>query len=182
MIMMDDYANELWDLYDKDRCLTGRRHRRGDKMKEGEYHLAVHVCIFNSQNELLIQQRQPFKKDWSNMWDLTASGSALAGESSSMAAERETMEEIGIQLDLSGVRPYFTINFSQGFDDYYIIEKDIDISELKLQQEEVKQARWAGKEEVLKMQEEGSMIPYWFIDRLFEMRGDYDAHGKQRPQ
>lgn len=178
--MMDDNVNELWDLYDKDRCLTGRTHRRGDKMKEGEYHLAVHVCIFNSQNELLIQQRQPFKKDWSNMWDLTVAGSALAGESSSMAAEREAMEELGIQVDLSEVRPYFTINFSQGFDDYYIIEKDVDISKLKLQKEEVKQVRWAGKEEVLKMQEEGSMIPYWFIDRLFEMRGAYDAHGKQK--
>ena len=81
--------NELWDLYTKDREKTGRTHRRGEPMKEGEYHLAVHVCIFNSKNELLIQQRQPFKEDWSNMWDLTAAGSALQGENSQQAAERE---------------------------------------------------------------------------------------------
>lgn len=61
--------NELWDLYTKDRERAGRTHRRGDPMKDGEYHLAVHVCIFNSRNEMLIQQRQPFKEDWSNMWD-----------------------------------------------------------------------------------------------------------------
>lgn len=79
--------NELWDLYTKDREKTGRTHRRGELMKEGEYHLVVHVCIFNSKNELLIQQRQPFKEDWSNMWDLTAAGSALQGENSQQAAE-----------------------------------------------------------------------------------------------
>lgn len=36
-------------------------------MKDGEYHLAVHVCIFNSENQLLIQQRQPYKGGWPNM-------------------------------------------------------------------------------------------------------------------
>lgn len=180
--MIDDKAEELWDLYDKDRRLTGKTHRRGDRLKKGEYHLAVHVCIFNSKNELLIQQRQPFKEDYPNMWDLSIGGSALAGENSTMAAEREIMEELGLEVDLSEERPYFTINFSNGFDDYYIIEKEIELSKLKLQKEEVRQVRWGGKEEVLKMQEEGIMIPYWFLDRLFEIRGDYDAHGKQNPE
>lgn len=59
---MDLNENELWDIYTKDREKTGRFHRRGDPMKAGEYHLVVHVCIFNSRNQLLIQQRQPFKK------------------------------------------------------------------------------------------------------------------------
>lgn len=170
---------ELWDIYSKDREKTGKVHRRGEKMNAGEYHLAVHVCIFNSKDELLIQQRQPFKKDWSNMWDLTAAGSALQGESSYQAAEREVLEELGIKLDLSKIRPKFTINFQDGFDDYYVIEQDIDISDLKLQEEEVQAVRWAGKEEVLDMQAKGVMIPYWFLDKLFGMKDINDAHGKQ---
>lgn len=178
MKQITDYPDEIWDLYDRDRIPTGRTHRRGDPMSEGEYHLAVHVCIFNHKNQLLIQQRQPFKKDWSNMWDLTAAGSAVTGDTSRMAAEREVWEELGLKIDLSNVRPHFTINFANGFDDYYLIEQEVDLSELHLQEAEVRNVKWVDKDEALRMQEEGTMIPYWFLDKLFEMRGSYDAHWK----
>ena len=75
-------------------------------------------------NQMLIQQRQPYKKGWPNMWDLTVGGSALKGESSFQAAERELFEELGIKIDLSEKRPAFTINFENGFDDYYLIDHD----------------------------------------------------------
>lgn len=170
--------NEWWDVYTKDRQLTGRRHLRGKPMKTGEYHVVVHVCLFNSKNEMLIQQRQPFKKGWSNMWDVSVGGSALAGESSSRAAERETLEELGIGLDLSDQRPCFTVNFPEGFDDYYLVKTDVEISGLKLQEEEVRQVRWANKEEALRMQEEGTLVPYWFLEKLFEAGAYRDAHEK----
>lgn len=175
--MADREENELWDLYTKDREKTGKVHRRGDPLEEGEYHLVVHICIFNSKNELLIQQRQPFKKGWPNMWDLTAAGSALQGESSWQAAEREVAEEIGLKIDLSNKRPIFSINFVHGFDDYYLLEQEVDIVSLHLQEEEVQAVRWVSKEEVLAMQAQGIMIPYWFLDKLFGIRNMQDAHG-----
>ena len=168
--------DELWDLYTKDREKTGRFHRRGDVMKEGEYHLVIHVCIFNSKNQLLIQQRQPFKEGWSNMWDVTVGGSALQGESSCQAAERELFEEIGLKLDLSDKRPNFTINFANGFDDYYLLDQEVDLTTLHLQEEEVQAVRWVSREEALQMKKEGTMIPYWFLDRLFEIRGVFGSH------
>lgn len=175
--MADRAEDELWDLYTRDREKTGKLHRRGDEMKDGEYHLVIHVCIFNSKNQLLIQQRQPFKEGWPNMWDVTVGGSALQGENSFQAAERELFEEIGLKLDLSDTRPNFTVNFPQGFDDYYILEHEVDLTALRLQEEEVQAVRWVSKEEVLRMQEEGAMIPYWFLDKLFEIRGTFGAHG-----
>lgn len=173
---------EFWDIYDKDRIRTGRLHRRGERMKEGEYHLVVHVCIFNSRNQLLVQQRQPFKRGWPNMWDVTVGGSAIAGDSSVQAAEREVLEELGLKLDLAGRRPNFTMNFSDGFDDYYIVEQDVDINRLCLQEEEVQRVRWVDREEALKMMEAGIMIPYWFLEELFEIRDvqTFDAHGDRR--
>ena len=179
---MNEKKVELWDVYTKDREKTGRFHQRGIEMEPGEYHLAVHVCILNSRNQLLIQQRQPFKKGWSNMWDLSVGGSAVAGDTSAMAAEREILEELGLKVDLSHTRPLFTINFLDGFDDYYILRMDVELSELTLQEEEVQRVRWADKEEVLKMQEQGIMIPYWFLDRIFEMGEDFDAHGGNRKE
>lgn len=69
---------EQWDIYDVNRKKTGKTINRGKSLKADEYHLAVHVCIFNSKGELLIQQRQPFKEDWSGMWDITAAGTGNA--------------------------------------------------------------------------------------------------------
>lgn len=83
---------EFWDIYTKERLKTGKLHKRGGKLSDDEYHLVVHVCIFNNRNQLLIQQRQP--------WDLSVGGSAIAGESSSQAAERELAEELGLKMDL----------------------------------------------------------------------------------
>lgn len=161
---------ELWDIYDKNRSLTGRQISKGAKFNTGDFHLVVHVCIFNSKNEMLIQQRQSWKIGWPNMWDLTVGGSALANETSAEAAERETLEEIGYKIDLSNERPFFTINFDLGFDDYYLIEKDIDIKDLRLQYEEVQSVKWANKHEILHLVKEGKFINYWFIENLFDIR------------
>lgn len=160
---------EVWDIYNADRTVTGRTIERGQNMNKGDYHLTIHVCIFNSEGKMLIQQRQPWK-DWANMWDVTVSGSALAGETSIQAAQRETYEEIGYKLDLSDERPYFTINFEEGFDDFYLVERDIDISSLTLQDEEVKAVKWASKDEIMQMIQHGKFIDYYFTEILFEMR------------
>lgn len=83
---------EIWDLYDKDRIKTGETMVRGNQFKENTYHLVVHVCIFNLEGKMLIQQRQPFKDGWPNMWDITVGGSAVSGDTSQLAADREVYE------------------------------------------------------------------------------------------
>lgn len=121
---------------------------------------------------MLIQQRQPFKAGWSGFWDVSAGGSAIAGETSQMAAEREVREEIGYVLFLHDQRPVITIHYDEGFDDIYAVEKDLDINALVLQPEEVQAVRWATCHEILQMIEEGIFIPYHkeLIPLLFFMR------------
>ena len=171
---------ELWDVYDVDRNKTGRTMVRGEAFADGDYHLVVHVCIFNSKGEMLIQQRQPFKEGWPNLWDISVGGSAIQGDSSQTAAEREVLEELGIKLDVQGIRPHFTINFDRGFDDVYLIEKDIDISKLVLQYEEVQNAKWASKEEILQLIEKEEFLPYYpsLINLFFDTRKKYGCHQK----
>ena len=41
-----------------------------------------------------------------------------------------------------------TVHFERGFDDVYVIHKDIAVSELKLQAEEVQAAKWADRDEI----------------------------------
>ena len=164
---------EYWDIYDIERNKTGKEVLRGDKLNDGEYRLVVHACIFNSKGQMLIQQRQSFKDGWPNMWDLTCGGSAIKGETSQMAIDRELKEELGIEI--KSMRPHITINFENGFDDIYLIEKEVDIDSLKLQYEEVQNVKWASKEEIIAMIEENVFIPYYpsLISLLFETYKHY---------
>lgn len=169
---------ELWDVYNMNREKTGETMVRGDDFEKGAYHLVVHVCIFNSEGKMLIQQRQSFKEGWPNLWDLTVGGSAVKGDSSQTAAERELFEELGIKLDLQGIRPNLTINSTYCFDDIYLVEKEVSPDELSFQYEEVQDAKWATLEEILEMIEDGTFIPYYpsLIQFLFESRGKYGSH------
>lgn len=160
---------ELFDLYDTHRCPTGQTMVRGTTTPEGMYRLVVHICIFNSNGQLLIQQRQPFKPTWSNMWDISVGGSVSAGECSQQAAQRELREELGLENDFSNSAPAFSTTFSGGFDDLYILHADVNLHDLKLQPEEVQAVRWAAKEDILSMIRDGSFIPYskGFVEYLF---------------
>ena len=166
---------EYWNVYDIDRKLTDRIHKRGKPLAEGDYHLVVHLCIFNSKGELLIQRRQTWKKGWPGLWDLTVGGSAILGESSREAVEREAKEELGIDINLEGHRPFMTINFKEGFDDYWIIERDIPLESLTFQYDEVADAKWVNEKELMDMVGRGEFINYFFINNIFKLRGHWGA-------
>lgn len=163
---------EIWDLYDANWQPTGQTVVRGESIPAGRYHLVVHICIFNQAGQMLIQHRQPFKQGWPNRWDVTVGGSAVSGDSVRTAAEREVLEEIGYQLDLSNVPTSLTLTYSDCFDCYYIVEREIDPATLHLQYEEVQAVKWASLDEILAMIEADTFIPYCpgFIEFLFAHR------------
>ena len=74
--------------------ITGETVCRGAKIPDGRFHLQVHVCIFNGKGEMLIQLRQKDKQWYPDLWDYSVGGSAVAGDNSVTAAERETQEEL----------------------------------------------------------------------------------------
>ena len=172
---------ELWDLYTADREKTGKTMVRGEPTPEGCYRLVVHICIFDEQGRMLIQQRQPFKKDWSNLWDVSVGGCAVAGDTSRAAAERETREELGLSVDFSGIRPTLTLYWDHGFDDYYIVTRPVHPEELHLQYEEVQTTRWASLEEIHQMIDDGLFIPYEksLISLLFFRQNHRDSHTRK---
>ena len=160
---------EVWDIYNENREKTEKTHIRGEEMQEGDFHQVIHVWIMNESGQFLIQRRQPWKKGWSNMWDCSAAGSALAGETSEMAAIREVKEELGIDLQMVNSEILFTIKFARGFDDHFLVVQDINIEDLSLQYEEVADAKWATIEEIGDLVQTGEFIPYHMLDALFTM-------------
>lgn len=167
---------EYLDLYDINRQPTGETVARGGKVIGNKYRMVVHICIFNSHGQMLIQQRSPKKKGFSNLWDLSVGGCSQCGETSQQAVHREVLEELGLDIDFSKIRTKLTVNFEHGFDDYYIITRDVDLSEITLQEEEVVNVKWADRNEIFSMIDSGSFAPYFksFIALLFDMKDKPD--------
>ena len=105
-------------------------------------------------------------------------GCAVAGDSSRSAAERETCEELGLSISLADTRPTLTLHWEHGFDDFYTVTMTVDPASLQLQYEEVQAARWASREEILQMIDDGQFIPYEksLIELLFFRRDHRSAH------
>ena len=163
---------EMMDLYDENRIPLHRTADRYVPAGEGEHRLVIHVALFSPDGKLLIQRRTEKKEIWPGRWDLSVGGCVNAGETSRQAAERECLEELGYALDLTGVRPSVTVNFEGGFDDFFIVIRDVELSGLCLQPTEVSEVCWAELDEILSMMAEGAFIPYpaGFLQFLFEMR------------
>lgn len=164
---------EQWDLYSVDRLPLNRQAERGLPVPEGTYRLCVHVCLFNAKDEMLIQQRHSEKDLWPGRWDLSVAGSVIAGESSQQAAQREVFEELGLSYDFREERPFLTVHFDEGFDDFYLIEQDLPLEAFVLQESEVQALKWVREAELLEAIQSGVFIPYQeaFIRYLFSTRG-----------
>lgn len=77
----------------------------------GKYiHRASHLILFNSKNEILLQQRAKTKNWYPNLFSYSASG-AVANESYLNCIKRETLEEIGICIKFQKlfIYPFFDI-------------------------------------------------------------------------
>lgn len=147
-------------LFDKNRMLLNKSYSRDCSVPNGHFRAVVHICIFNNEGKMLIQQRAASKRVHANKWDFSVGGCVRAGEYPAQTAERELAEEIGVVHSFKDERPCFSIYFETGFDDYFIIKKDINLSDLSFSDGEVQDACFASEEEILKMIEEEKFINY----------------------
>lgn len=168
--------SEFWDIYDKDRKLTGRTVERGKPMGRDEYHIVVNVWIRNSKGQWLISKRTA-NKHFPLLWEPTG-GSAVAGESSFDAALRETREELGVELDPEKGE-LFTTALRQckefpDFLDVWVFAHDCDIESVTLQPGETCDAIWATSAQIKQLVENGEFVPqnvFPYLDKLFELYG-----------
>lgn len=154
---------EFFDVLDEKGQYTGKAETREKCHKEGLWHKAVAIFIINSKQQVLLQRRSPNKKMWPNMWDITAGGHVLAGEFGFQSVIRETEEELGAKLDsndITFIGSSISTNYkgdiiNKHFNEYYIVNKNIDETKLKLQEEEVAEVKWIDKDEIIKRIKDG---------------------------
>jgi len=165
-LCMHSGTDERWDVYDSERRLTGRTIRRCDRLGEGEYHLCVHMWITAPDGRFLITQRAP-GKGYAGMWESTG-GSALAGEDSLTAALREIKEETGLSPKPSEGRIIMSIRREHDFCDVWLFNCDFTLGDIVFQEGETCGARLVAFEELLGMKENGTLVPFAYLE---EMRG-----------
>ena len=134
------------DIYDKDRNLTGRVHRRGTPWRKGEYGLVVCVWVHDGKGKLLLTKRAP-EKSFPGTWENTG-GSVKAGEYSRQAIARELYEETGIRAEETEFELLDSGCDGNTHYDYYYLERSVPLEDVVLQPGETVDAKWATYEEV----------------------------------
>ena len=160
-------AGELWDVYDENRNLTGRLHRRGDFLENGEYHLVVHVWLQNSNGEFLLTKRTP-NKGYPNMWESTG-GSALAGDDSLSAALREVREETGLIADPNHGECVISFRREDCFVDVWLFKQDFKLDDVVLQDGETCDKMYANVKKIRELNDSGMFVPYSYLQQLLDM-------------
>lgn len=147
---------ELVDLYDGQKELTGEKASKKE-VPDGKFRLSVHVWITNDEGELLLQQRLATAHKFPNMWSVTG-GAVQAGESSLDGVLRELSEELGIKAEKEEMK--FLASYRRKFDyvDVWLLNRNIDVKDIKMQEDEVQAVKWVTSEEFEKMLDSKEVI------------------------
>lgn len=135
---------ELWEVLDDNGNPTGEIMKKYDQkvFDRGFYHLGADVWIINSNNKILIQKRAKQKKLEPNVWAMTG-GSVILGENSKDTIVRESKEELDIDINANDLKLITKFKTGNVWIDTYILKCDYDISEMKFQEDEVSDVKWA---------------------------------------
>ncbi len=140
---------EFNDIYDKDRHLTGRIHRRGTPWRADEYGLVVCVWVYDDQGRLLLTRRAK-EKTFAGTWE-NSGGAVQAGETSLQAIIRELREETGIEAAEEEFSLLCSGRDKRTHYDFYCLRKNIRLEDIVLLPGETDDVKWATPEQMHEM-------------------------------
>ena len=143
--------DEPVDILDERGDKTGKVLMKKVAHDKGLWHSIVHLWIYNSKGEILLQKRSPDKIVHPNVWDVSVGGHVVAGESLMDAVLKESNEELGLTIPRADIiffeRVKFEIEMPGGwwnriFIWSYTAPLEIEASKIKFQEEEITEMRW----------------------------------------
>ena len=163
---------EWLDVVDEKGNPTGELVERTRAHREGVRHRTAHVWLLRlrqGKTEVLLQKRSRGKDSHPGCYDISSAGHIPAGVDWLPSARRELLEELGLEareeeFAYRGQRKiYWKDNFyGEPFVDnqvsnVYCLWRDVEPEQLRLQPEEVEEARWMGLEECREAVRRGSI-------------------------
>ncbi len=160
--------SEIWDAYDSNLIkLEGRELIRGKSIPEGVYHLVCDVLVRHADGSFLLTQRAA-NKHFGGMWEASAGGSALKGETPLQCAKRELFEETGIAADkLSELERVASPENRTIFVEFLCVT-NADKAGVKLQRGETQAYKWVSYEDLMRIKKSELLTERMqkFIDEL----------------
>ena len=137
---------EYLNVYDINGNLLDKKIARIDKdtLPNDEYFMVVLLFVENERGEFLLQKTSKIK----NSVIATTGGHVTYGDTPLETVIKECKEELGIDLLESDIKYIYTENDGYCLIGVYYTKKDIDISKIILQEEEVESINWYTKEEI----------------------------------
>ena len=174
---------ELLDVLDENGNKTGMVEDRSEVYRKGLWHRSSHIWIINDNKEILMQRRNPNKSTFPNLWAISVAGHVMAGETSLDTAIRELKEEVNLDVKEDELEYLFTVkrvqpykdSYLRVFDDVYLLHKNIDCEQTKLQVEELTDIKYVYYEYLEKIfkEHDKDYVPYTEEHkRLFNILND----------
>jgi|WetSurMetagenome_2_1015567.scaffolds.fasta_scaffold00335_11 isopentenyl-diphosphate Delta-isomerase len=152
---------ELLDIVDEGGRALGYARPRAEVHRLGLWHETVHVWIVDSRGMILFQKRSSSKESFPGLWDVSAAGHIVSGETAANAAIRETRQELGLDVTERELRFLFALRSSSVQNDgvfvdnefnlVHLVRKDVPAAGLRLQKAEVEAARFFHHREIAKI-------------------------------
>jgi isopentenyl-diphosphate delta-isomerase len=130
---------------------TGEILPRSEIHRLGKYHRAVHLYLFNSKNEILLQRRALTVDHFPGVFSISVLGHISAGEFSSVTVRREVEEELGIdasQLKIDFLFSYFSeailheTYIDRQFNDIYVTRANLNLDVIQFDPSEVAEVKF----------------------------------------
>ena len=142
---------EFWDAYNKDfEKVEGMTLIRGEAIPDGVYHLVSDIIVKHTDGDYLLMQRDS-SKHFGGMWEATAGGSALKGETPYEGAVRELYEETGIRAGEMKEVDRKTVPKRRTWYVTFLCVTDVPKDSIRLQENETTAYRWVSRDEMLSM-------------------------------
>lgn len=187
--VLDGKPLELFDVCDLEGNPTGRTTERSVAHTLGTIHRTAHTWVVRPGSaggwEVLLQKRSARKDSFPGCYDTSSAGHIQAGDEPLPSAQRELMEELGIeaaQEDLTYIGKFDSGEILASFDGrpfhdreigfVYLYQRPVDIGQLVLQEAEVDAVEWVPYDRALeaaRRKEAG----YCIKDRDLELVGAY---------
>jgi isopentenyl-diphosphate delta-isomerase len=151
---------EYLDVLDENGKATGTKKTKEEIHSLGDWHGTIQVWLINSNGEILMQKRSELKTSRPGKWDNSCAGHISAGESVLCAAARELQEELGINIKTEEFEHLYTLKTKQiehngdfinhQFNNTFLVKIDINIDDIKLEEEEVSEVKFIHHSELEK--------------------------------
>ena len=151
--------DEPVDILDANGNLTGKVLMKQEAHDRGLWHPIVHLWIYNSKGQLLLQKRSPKKVVHPKVWDISVGGHVVAGDSPKDGALKEAKEELGLKFSPSDLEFFDLRKFEEKMPDgwwnrffawNYIAKSDVNAAKIKFEKAEITEVRWFDTDDLVK--------------------------------